>query len=170
MKILLKISWEDVLDAWTKKKLKYLRKMLRIFWGKTFTKKMVFIISRSWMVTYHIWSRIVTNNFSTGHLQWSQSIWPSINDNDRRGHKTRCKFWPEVVTHHVEVFVMFCYLDGENGSRSHFMNVELGPGNFSKVRRHTAAVKYKISVPKMLEKKMTTASEQNPVTELSVSF
>ncbi len=36
------------------------------------------------------------------------------------------------------------------------------------VQRHTAAAKYTISIPQALEKKM--ASEQNPVTELCVSF
>ncbi len=35
---------------------------------------------------------------------------------------------------------------------------------------HTAAAKYAISISQALEKKMTTAMEQNPVIELSASF
>ncbi len=38
------------------------------------------------------------------------------------------------------------------------------------LQRHTAAAKYAISVPQALEKKVYTASKQNPVIELSAPF
>ncbi len=44
---LLNFFCEEDLDVWKKKKMKYLRKILRIVWEKTFTKKMVVIIRQS---------------------------------------------------------------------------------------------------------------------------
>ncbi len=52
-----------------------------------------------------IWSDMVTNNFSIGHLQWSRSILPTINDCDRQGHKAKYQRWSEEVAHHVVAFV-----------------------------------------------------------------
>ncbi len=34
---------------------------------------------------------MVTDNFSTGHLWWSQSILPTINDRDHRAYKPRSR-------------------------------------------------------------------------------
>ncbi len=57
------------------------------------------------VINCHVWSCMVTNNFSVGHLWWSQSILPTINDCDPQGHKTRCQRWSEVVAHHVVAFM-----------------------------------------------------------------
>ncbi len=70
---------------------------------KTFTKKMVIIISPSYMVTH---------NVSTGHLWWSQSVvivheWLWLY---RRGNKTGYQRWLYVVAHHIVVAFLFLHL------------------------------------------------------------
>ncbi len=84
-----------------------------VFKLKTFIKKMVSLL------TSHEWSHMVTNVMYD--QVWSRTIlvqviynlylsWPSINDNDRHRHKTRCQQWYEVVAHHVIVSFMSLHL------------------------------------------------------------
>ncbi len=75
----------------------------------------------------------------------------------------------DIKSCRIKVFVIFCYLDGRNGSLSHFANAEAGHGNFSEYTGLQQQPNIQ-SVPKALEKKITTALEQNPVTELCATL
>ncbi len=71
---------------------------------KNFTKKMVVIISQSWMFTNrHVWLQpiLVLVIFSGQNLSWL-----SINDHDHHGHKIRCQRWSKEGARHVVVAFM----------------------------------------------------------------
>ncbi len=66
------------MDVWKKKNMTYLRKMLRTVWEKTFTKKIVAIISQSWMVTCHIMVTIYLTIHKWPWPSWSQKKVPTV--------------------------------------------------------------------------------------------